>query len=675
MVFSLAVFVFTFLIYIKGVSPSVYGGDSGDIILASWFGGVAHPPGYPLNTMIGWVFTHLPYQATIAFKANLMAAFLMAIAISLLFLILNKLIKNVYVSLASCLVLTFTPLFWLYGHIIEVFQLNIVLIGASLYFLLSWRESVFLKRQKMLFLNLAFLFLGLAVFHHQTSVLIIPSFAFLILKTNKKIIKDTKLLFKLAAFFALGFLPYIFIPFAAFRYTPINWDDPSNLRNFLRLVTRADYGTFVAASNIVGVGIKARLLQFVNYFLFLKADFSIVGLFLIAAGAIYCFLREKVFFYFLLLAIFFAGPFFLFYSSFPLDSDFFIGLWERFVLLSYFLLFIYIGFGIKVIYDFIKSFFIKYVRVPFLSKEALVLLVGASLLLYPLFLAFTNYSKVDLSNFYLGDWLGQDILTSVEPNSLFLVFADTTAFNSQYIFYTSHNPKNIKLVIPGQLKHLEYRKQVMRYYPELKYPDDFLDRDEKDSAKYIASLMHSNVNQFPIFAIDHYPDVAGYKWMTVGLVRKFIKTENYNKDELARVNGQVYKNFKFTDFSNKLGYTQFITSHIEGIYYRSLIELSDEFLINDQENEAFKYLNLAVDLIPDAKEPYIRFGNVYFKNKNCLGAKGNYEKAFSIDSRDWRLADILSSVYGDCLKDDAMARKYKEKAEELKGTSDSLDKF
>ncbi|KKT72274.1 MAG: hypothetical protein UW69_C0097G0002 [Microgenomates group bacterium GW2011_GWA2_44_7] len=362
---------------------------------------------------------------------------------------------------------------------------------------------------------------------------------------------------------------------------------------------------------------------------------------MIAAGAIYCFLREKVFFYFLLLAIFFAGPFFLFYSSFPLDSDFFIGLWERFVLLSYFLLFIYIGFGIKVIYDFIKSFFIKYVRVPFLSKEALVLLVGASLLLYPLFLAFTNYSKVDLSNFYLGDWLGQDILTSVEPNSLFL----------------------------------EYRKQVMRYYPELKYPDDFLDRDEKDSAKYIASLMHSNVNQFPIFAIDHYPDVAGYKWMTVGLVRKFIKTENYNKDELARVNGQVYKNFKFTDFSNKLGYTQFITSHIEGIYYRSLIELSDEFLINDQENEAFKYLNLAVDLIPDAKEPYIRFGNVYFKNKNCLGAKGNYEKAFSIDSRDWRLADILSSVYGDCLKDDAMARKYKEKAEELKGTSDSLDKF
>src|SRR3989344_5887507 len=105
-------FFFTFLIYIKGISPSVYGGDSGDVILAAWFGGVAHPPGYPLNTMIGWVFTHLPITSNVAFKANLMAAFLHAAVVAVLCLILQKVTKNIFVSITSSLVLAFNPLFW-----------------------------------------------------------------------------------------------------------------------------------------------------------------------------------------------------------------------------------------------------------------------------------------------------------------------------------------------------------------------------------------------------------------------------------------------------------------------------------------------------------------------------------------------------------------------------------
>src|SRR3989344_6981230 len=120
MISSLAVFVFTFLIYIKGVSPSVYGGDSGDIILASWFGGVAHPPGYPLNTMLGYIFTHLPISGSVAYKADILAAFLQAASVGLIFLIVKKLTKNTLIALSASLVLAFNPLFWLYAHTLEV---------------------------------------------------------------------------------------------------------------------------------------------------------------------------------------------------------------------------------------------------------------------------------------------------------------------------------------------------------------------------------------------------------------------------------------------------------------------------------------------------------------------------------------------------------------------------
>ncbi len=42
MIFLLTI-IFVFIIYYLGISPSVFGGDSGDIILAAYFGGIVHP--------------------------------------------------------------------------------------------------------------------------------------------------------------------------------------------------------------------------------------------------------------------------------------------------------------------------------------------------------------------------------------------------------------------------------------------------------------------------------------------------------------------------------------------------------------------------------------------------------------------------------------------------------
>ena len=89
----LFVSLFTFVIYFLGISHGVYGGDAGDITLANWFGGVAHPPGYPLNTMIGYIFTHLPFGDTVSYRSNLMSAVLQAMSIGVVFLIVKKLTR------------------------------------------------------------------------------------------------------------------------------------------------------------------------------------------------------------------------------------------------------------------------------------------------------------------------------------------------------------------------------------------------------------------------------------------------------------------------------------------------------------------------------------------------------------------------------------------------------
>jgi len=248
-------------------------------------------------------------------------------------------------------------------------------------------------------------------------------------------------------------------------------------------------------------------------------------------------------------------------------------------------------------------------------------------------------------------------------------------FNSQYIYYSQNNPDNIKLILAGRLRHLEYREQARRSFADLKYPGDFLERAEADGSKYIIELIHSNIDLYSIYSTDYLPQITGYKWMTVGLASKLVKSDSYSNDTLTGENISVYNEFKYKDFKSSLGYKHYITSHIQGIYYNSLIKLIDELLENGQEDEAYVYLDKATTLLPEAKGAYVRLGNIYFKNEKCTEAKDNFEKALSIDKHDWRLAEILSDIYGKCLNDGVNAKKYFDVAKELKEKIDSGDKI
>ena len=56
---------------------------------------------------------------------------------------------------------------------------------------------------------------------------------------------------KIAIGLLIGLIPYLYIVFAAFKKTPINWDDPTNLASLLRLITRADFGSFTSSDFVV----------------------------------------------------------------------------------------------------------------------------------------------------------------------------------------------------------------------------------------------------------------------------------------------------------------------------------------------------------------------------------------------------------------------------------------
>lgn len=649
----------------QGVSVSSYAGDSGDIILASWFAGVAHPPGYPLNTMLGWVFTHLPFSASIAFKANLMAAFFQAGTAAFIFLISQILTKRTLLSIVAAFIFAFNPLFWLYAHIIEVFQLNLFLVSISVYFLFRWGARVKNLKGKGVTKNLllSIFFLGLAVFHHQTSLLLTPAYFYYIFATNKKIF-NLKSILLLGAVFLLGFLPYIFIPIAAQRATPVNWGDPSNLPNFLRLITRADYGTFQASNFIIGDTLSRRLIQLANYFLFVKADFNLLGLGLFVFGCVYAFLQKRKYFFFLLIAIFFTGPFFFFYGSFPILNDFYVGLWERFLLLSYLFLVIFLALGLSFIVEKLEPFLIRTNLKP-LKASGKLFLVNSIFLLVPFGLFFLNLSKTDLSEFNLGDWLAYDTLASAEEGSIIFLVGDTSVFNTQYVYYTDPRVQKYKIIRMGSLNRLEYREQLAREYGDLHFPGNFLDKNNIESLPYIISIIEDNRDEVPIYSADFIPNIEAYYWMQSGLLKKLVKKDDVNREMLIDNNRRSFDNFRYKDYKTK-SYTHYLETHIKEVYYDAFNAAARELYSNKEEELSINYLNNAIDILPERKDAYINLASIYYQKNMCDMAKDLLFKAKKIDVKDFNIALALSDIYKNCYKDLEKANFYKEESDSIR---------
>ena len=51
--------MFAAALYLRTLAPGVLGGDSGEFQFAAWLGGFAHPTGYPLYLLLGYLWTHL----------------------------------------------------------------------------------------------------------------------------------------------------------------------------------------------------------------------------------------------------------------------------------------------------------------------------------------------------------------------------------------------------------------------------------------------------------------------------------------------------------------------------------------------------------------------------------------------------------------------------------------
>ncbi|MFY8161856.1 MAG: DUF2723 domain-containing protein [Candidatus Kapaibacteriota bacterium] len=88
------VFCTTFLMYYLTLAPDVMFTDSGELAAAAHTLGITHPTGYPLFTLLGYIWSHLPIGGSVIFKMNMFSAYWASLSSVMMYLIAKLIIDN-----------------------------------------------------------------------------------------------------------------------------------------------------------------------------------------------------------------------------------------------------------------------------------------------------------------------------------------------------------------------------------------------------------------------------------------------------------------------------------------------------------------------------------------------------------------------------------------------------
>lgn len=182
-------FLLTFAVYVYTLAPSIVLRDSGELITAAAHLGVPHPPGYPLLTILSWLFTKIPI-GNMAWRVNLLNATCGAASIGVFSLIVyltgHLMFRNVFreramdavredrlmalSSVAASLILAFSQVMWSQSVVAEKYALNTLCLGLILLFLLYW----IMDPRRLRWLHLSLFIFGLGLTAHQTLLFLFP---------------------------------------------------------------------------------------------------------------------------------------------------------------------------------------------------------------------------------------------------------------------------------------------------------------------------------------------------------------------------------------------------------------------------------------------------------------------------------------------------------------------
>ncbi len=385
------------LAYLATLTPSLSfaSPDGNELATIPAILGLAHPPGYPLYTWLGKLFSLLPV-GDVAYRINLMSATLGALAIGGLYLIIIQLLptrlasRRVAAALPA-LVFAFGPTVWSQAVIAEVYAPNLAFVALTLLCLLRWERT---RRDRDFFLfGLVF---GLSLGMHLSDLGFAPGFAVFILLADWRVLRRPRWWLAGLAGFGLGAAQFLWIPLQTHRV------DPQLLLGNLPDGLAGLYAYTLGAFSQLKFAFPLSALpeRLVVYLYLLRQELGRLAI-VMGVGGLVSLLVRRPRHYFLLVGLYLVQVwFFIQYKAFDL---------EVFFLPAHFVWAVFVGFAVAEILTFAQTLVRRLMptgRTPAILHGVLAVLVLLASLL-PLVSHWREADRSDdvaINDFYANVW-------------------------------------------------------------------------------------------------------------------------------------------------------------------------------------------------------------------------------------------------------------------------------
>ena len=484
--FALLVWV----IYFLTLCPTVFSGDSGELITNAYRMGVAHPSGYPLFLFFGKAFTYVPW-GSIAWRVNLLSATGSALATFFLVLTFWVLEESLIAGIFAGAIYAFSPLIWHYSVTAEVFALNQLLISVVIFILVKY-----LKNPQYRTALLGSFVMGLGMSNHQSFLFIgFPLFVWLLFKEARLHRKH----YEIFIFFsvgALGLVPYCALPLLNPQASIISWGDLTTIRGFFHHILRSDYGTLHLAAKFDPGNFWSATAA---YFLQLFPELLWIGPILAIFGN-YCGILKKQtrsLTLVLTLSVFAYVLIFHFLAGFPLSDKIYAGTLKKFWLMPNLIFVIFSSMGVAAVLR------------KFERNSRLYSLAGSAIIFLCLAHARIHFRQSDQSQNRLYHEFGERLLAPLEPNSLLVTYGDLDFFIAAYMLECEGLRQDVKLVSEVRLQFPWYQELIKGKYPQIQ----LLTGLSLNNSQNLYTFLYLNSNGGPLYLASRDPSDSG-EWQT-----------------------------------------------------------------------------------------------------------------------------------------------------------------
>ncbi|XP_072882733.1 protein O-mannosyl-transferase TMEM260 isoform X1 [Hemitrygon akajei] len=483
-------FVFVASVYLQTLHRAVPGGDSGELLTAACELGVAHPPGYPLFTLLARLAMTILPMGSPAFRVNVLNAMLGAATAPLLFEAVSRLTGSNAGGILSAGLFAFSRLGWQWSVTAEVFSLNNFFISLLMVLTVRFSTATTARERSKISLQGAFC-CGLSLCNQHTIILyvmcIVPWVLLRLFREKELSVCGVQWL---GMSFGAGLLPYLYLPISSYlNQARWSWGDQTTLRGFSTHLLREEYGTFSLAKYEVSSGLlhvwSYQMMQIKSELTAFGAALALVAIPL--QGLKRSSPQSSVLWLFTVMLCSYS-LFFSWRANLDITKPLFVGVVERFWLQSNLVVCVLAGCGLASVCSLLQRILGSHSLWHWAEWLPPILLI--------VFQIHLNYRICDKSNNDVVDKFGRNILGSMPPDAIILLRGDLPGNSLRYLHYCEGQRPDLSMVDQEMMTYDWYLPKLAKHLPNVHFPGNrWHPVDREESAGIVTFNLHRLFNE------------------------------------------------------------------------------------------------------------------------------------------------------------------------------------